>query len=103
MDRLSGLITRYQESGDDRQAACREVEIYGRDSEISFPELFVSCPFADETFEAVPYRLEYLAVGNSYEYSRKLVFIVPRHRSIGEFISSCRKVFFYENLCTVTI
>ena len=83
---VPGLITRYQDSGDNRHVACREIEIYRKDSNVSFPELFVSCPFAEETeIEGITYRLEYLVVGSSYEYSKKLVFIVPRHTFIGKF------------------
>ncbi|XP_043274478.1 uncharacterized protein [Venturia canescens] len=91
------LIARYQDASNYRHADCFEIDIHPKNEETLFPEIFFSCPFAEETFEATPYRLQYLVVGKDFEYSRKLVFVVPRHMEIDESINDVRtfKPFFY--------
>ncbi|XP_043463754.1 uncharacterized protein LOC122499448 isoform X2 [Leptopilina heterotoma] len=78
------LVTRYQSVSQEKLSACRHVEFYGNTTQQWPKDFFVSCPFSDETYETTPYRLEYLIESHNYEYSRKLVFIVPRHRFIDD-------------------
>ncbi|XP_001604511.1 uncharacterized protein LOC100120917 isoform X1 [Nasonia vitripennis] len=73
------LTMRYQTLGDEKTSACRNVRFYGNASNLPLQDFFVSCPFYNSSFENSPYRLEYLVSGPNYEYSRKLVFIVPNH------------------------
>lgn len=79
-----GLITRYQNIVDEDANACRHVALYGNSSHPAPRHLYVSCPFADAAYEGSPYRLEYLAIGKNYAYSRKYLFYVPQHERIGE-------------------
>lgn len=79
-------MTRYQSVGQENMSACRHVEFYGNTTQKWPKDFYVSCPFSDEKYETTPYRLEYLVESDDYEYSRKLVFIVPRHRYIGKII-----------------
>ncbi|XP_023247431.1 uncharacterized protein LOC106635760 isoform X2 [Copidosoma floridanum] len=75
------LVTRYQSLGGE-ESACRHVE-FSRKLHTEAPNFFyVSCPFSNRSFENSQYRLEYLISSKNYEYSRKLVFIVPNHRYI---------------------
>ncbi|XP_033229384.1 uncharacterized protein LOC117180896 isoform X2 [Belonocnema kinseyi] len=78
------LVTRYQSVGQEKTSACRHVEFYGNTTQKWPKDFYISCPFSDEKYETTPYRLEYLVEFDNYEYSRKLVFIVPRHRYIDE-------------------
>lgn len=84
---IAGLTTRYQTLGDEETSACRNVRFYSNVSNLPLQDFFVSCPFSNSSFENSPYRLEYLVSGPNYEYSRKLVFIVPNHIFIGECFS----------------
>ncbi|XP_011136078.2 uncharacterized protein LOC105181149 [Harpegnathos saltator] len=76
------LFTRYQYivEPDEGVNACRHVELYGNSSHPSPRHLFVSCPFAGDTYEGLPYRLEYAVMGDDFAYVRKYVFYVPQHR-----------------------
>lgn len=80
----SGLITRYQNIIDDDENACRHIELHGNASHPAPRDLYVSCPFYGAAYEGSPYRLEYLAIGKKYAYSRRYVFHVPQHKFIGE-------------------
>ncbi|OAD57020.1 hypothetical protein WN48_02819 [Eufriesea mexicana] len=82
-----GLVTRYQSLLDENEAACRYIELYGNATVPTPKELYVSCPFADESYESVPYRLDYLVTGEKYKYSKRYVFNVPVHKFIGEGVS----------------
>lgn len=79
-----GLVTRYQSLLDENEAACRYIELYGNETVPAPKELYVSCPFSDESYESVPYRLDYLVTGEKYKYSKRYVFNVPVHKVIGE-------------------
>ncbi|XP_077274020.1 uncharacterized protein LOC143903878 [Temnothorax americanus] len=78
------LITRYQNIDDDDENACRHIELYGNASHPAPKDLYVSCPFSGAAYERSPYRLEYLAIGKHYAYSRKYVFHVPQHEFIDD-------------------
>ncbi|XP_011500596.1 PREDICTED: uncharacterized protein LOC105364382 isoform X2 [Ceratosolen solmsi marchali] len=78
------LITRYQNLGDEETSSCHRVKFYGNVTTYPLKEFHLSCPFSNNSFENNPYRLEYLISGDNYEYSRKLVFIVPNHRFIDQ-------------------
>lgn len=82
----SGLIMRYQNIIDDDENVCRHIELYGNASHPAPKDLYVSCPFHDTGYEGSAYRLEYLAIGKKYAYSRRYVFHVPQHEFIGEFL-----------------
>lgn len=81
------MTTRYQELGA-QKSYCRHIQLRGLKEINKLPNLFISCPFSNSSFEGIPYRLEYLIAGDNYEYSKKLVFQVPDHLSIGEFINN---------------
>lgn len=78
------LITRYQNIDDNDENACRHVELYGNASYPAPKDLYVSCPFSGAGYEGSSYRLEYLAIGKNYAYSREYVFHVPRHELIED-------------------
>lgn len=82
-----GLVTRYQSLLNENESICRYVEVHGNETDPAPKELYVSCPFSDESYESVPYRLEYLVTGEKYKYSKRYVFNVPVHRFIGEDVS----------------
>ncbi|KAF7996197.1 hypothetical protein HCN44_001829 [Aphidius gifuensis] len=83
------LLTRYQSLGDTASSHCRDSIFHGFDKyNRDKKNLFISCPFANSSFEDTDYKLEYLVTFNHYKYSRKLVFNVPNHSSIDEHISS---------------
>ncbi|XP_076292829.1 uncharacterized protein LOC143215020 isoform X2 [Lasioglossum baleicum] len=79
-----GLITRYQSLSNPNQSACRHVEFYGNETHPAPEELYVSCPFANDSYESSPYRLHVLLTGETYNYSKQYIFNVPRHRFIEE-------------------
>ncbi|XP_012278230.1 uncharacterized protein LOC105698504 isoform X2 [Orussus abietinus] len=81
------LITRYQDINAEGTSVCRHIHLYGNVTHQRPSELFVSCPFSDDSFEGASYRLEYLVVGKCYEFSRKLVFNVPIHRFVNEMVT----------------
>ncbi|XP_014482953.1 PREDICTED: uncharacterized protein LOC106748683 [Dinoponera quadriceps] len=80
------LSTRYQYIVDENESvsACRHVELYGNSSHPAPKHLFVSCPFTNDRYEGLPYRLEYAVVGDDFAYSRKYMFYVPQHRRIAD-------------------
>ncbi|XP_057325549.1 uncharacterized protein LOC130667741 isoform X1 [Microplitis mediator] len=90
------MTTRYQELGA-RKSYCRHIQLRGLKEINKLPNLFISCPFSNSSFEGIPYRLEYLIAGDNYEYSKKLVFQVPDHLSIDENIENVQNYvpFFY--------
>ncbi|XP_076653491.1 uncharacterized protein LOC143359449 isoform X2 [Halictus rubicundus] len=79
-----GLITRYQNLNHSNESACRHVKFYGNETHPSPKELYVSCPFHDETYELTSYKLDILLTGETYNYSKMYIFNVPRHRFIEE-------------------
>lgn len=81
----TGLTTRYQYISNESEgvSACRDVQLHGNSSHPAPKDLFVSCPFSGDSYEGLPYRLEYDVVGDDFAFSRKYVFYVPLHRSIG--------------------
>ncbi|XP_063983458.1 uncharacterized protein LOC135165771 [Diachasmimorpha longicaudata] len=85
------LVTRYQDRGDSASSYCRHIHYHGSNNFDLKRSLFVSCPFAPTTFEERSYSLEYLIVGNNYQYSRKFLFNVPSHHHIGEYVDNIRK------------
>ncbi|CAG5094910.1 Protein of unknown function [Cotesia congregata] len=90
------MTTRYQELGA-QKSYCRHIQLGDLKEANELPNLFISCPFSNSSFEGVPYRLEYLITGNNYEYSKKFVFQVPDHLSIDESIENVQNYvpFFY--------
>ncbi|XP_003394123.2 uncharacterized protein LOC126916829 isoform X1 [Bombus affinis] len=82
-----GLVTRYQSLLDENESACRYIELYGNETNPVPQELYISCPFSDVSYESVPYRLDYLVIGEKYKYRKRYIFNVPVHRFIGEGVS----------------
>ncbi|XP_047362061.1 uncharacterized protein LOC124953971 isoform X1 [Vespa velutina] len=78
------LTTRYQSLMDENISVCTHIALHGNTTD-SVPNRFIlSCPFTNQSFEGSPYRLEYSVSGKRFEYSKKLVFIIPHHESIDE-------------------
>lgn len=84
--RKIGLVTRYHNLLNKNQSACRRVRLYGNETHPAPQQLFVSCPFSNELYESVPYQLDYLVTGDTYNYSKQYIFNVPEHELFGEFI-----------------
>ncbi|CAK9812967.1 hypothetical protein ANTQUA_LOCUS7476 [Anthophora quadrimaculata] len=82
-----GLVTRYQNLLNESESACRYVKLYGNETHPPPKELYVSCPFSNESYESIPYRLDYLVTGERYNYSKRYIFNVPVHRFIGDGVS----------------
>ncbi|XP_058807442.1 uncharacterized protein LOC131673451 [Phymastichus coffea] len=82
------LTTRYQSLGDEETSVCRHVHFYRNQTNYRFKDFFVACPFYNNSYENNTYRLEYLISGDNYEYSRKLVFVVPDHKSIADSVKN---------------
>ncbi|XP_066584361.1 uncharacterized protein [Prorops nasuta] len=102
---FNSLITRYQSLADETLSACRYINLYRNETHPAPTELYVSCPFADQSFENVPYHLEYLVTGDDYEYSKKLVFTVPNHNHIDEYETNIKKFapFIYADVSDTSI
>ncbi|XP_033321808.1 uncharacterized protein LOC117217969 isoform X2 [Megalopta genalis] len=79
-----GLITRYQNLLNPNQSACRQIKFYGNKTHPAPKELYVSCPFSDESYESSSYRLDVQLIGETYNYSKKYIFNVPQQRLIDE-------------------
>lgn len=79
------LVTRYQNLNNKSQSACRHIELRGNRTHPPPKDLFVSCPFANSSFESASYRLQYLVTSQNYQYSRQYIFKVPLHYYIGEY------------------
>ncbi|XP_017789355.1 PREDICTED: uncharacterized protein LOC108571752 isoform X2 [Habropoda laboriosa] len=77
-----GLVTRYQNLLNESESACRYVKLYGNETHPPPDEFYVSCPFSNESYESIPYRLDYLVTGERYNYSKRYIFNVPIHRFI---------------------
>ncbi|KAL7303825.1 hypothetical protein TKK_0003949 [Trichogramma kaykai] len=78
---FAGLTTRFQGLGDESAtSACRHAKFHHNVTQFPLTDFHVSCPFSNYSFEMVSYRLEYAIYNDTYEYSRKLLFLVPDHR-----------------------
>ncbi|KAK0179883.1 hypothetical protein PV327_005594 [Microctonus hyperodae] len=104
------LITRYQDVDpkNSENSHCRHIKLFDFEYSTVTPEIFISCPFSNFSFEGVAYRLEYLIGGKNYEYSRKFIFKVPYHLSIDEDILNIKNYipFFYidvSNMNTLSV
>lgn len=80
----TGLITRYQNLLNSNQSHCRRVGLYGNATNPAPKQLYVSCPFSNDSYESFPYRLDILITGGTYSYSKQYIFNVPRQELIGK-------------------
>ncbi|KAK2581249.1 hypothetical protein KPH14_008039 [Odynerus spinipes] len=78
------LTTRYQSLMDEHISMCSHIALHRNTTDLVPNKFFISCPFTNQSFENSPYRLEYSVSGKRFEYSKKLVFIIPHHESIDE-------------------
>lgn len=69
---------------DENISVCTQIDLNGNTTDAVPKRFFLSCPFTNQSFEGSPYRLEYSVSGKSFEYSKKLVFMIPHHESIGK-------------------
>ncbi|XP_053987508.1 uncharacterized protein LOC128880941 [Hylaeus volcanicus] len=81
------LTTIYRSLLDENELACRRIDLYGNQTDPAPKELYVSCPFSNDSYESLPYRLDYLVTGKTYNYSKQYIFNVPVHKFIEEGIS----------------
>ncbi|XP_043791661.1 uncharacterized protein LOC122714412 isoform X1 [Apis laboriosa] len=79
-----GLITRYQSLLNENESACRYIQLYGNETLPAPKDLYISCPFSNESYESIPYQLDYLVTGERYKYSKRYIFNVPAHKFIEE-------------------
>ncbi|XP_076228523.1 uncharacterized protein LOC116432018 [Nomia melanderi] len=79
-----GLIARYQNLLNSNQSHCRRIKFYGNATNPAPEQLYVSCPFSNDSYESFPYRLDLLVTGDTYSYSKQYIFNVPRQESIEE-------------------
>lgn len=79
-----GLVVRYRNLLDESWSVCSRLQLYGNETHSAPRDLFISCPFSNELYESIPYELDYLVNGETYNYTKRYVFNVPRHESIGE-------------------
>ncbi|XP_076675303.1 uncharacterized protein LOC143372700 [Andrena cerasifolii] len=78
------LVTRYHNLLNTSQSACVRLQVRGNDTHLAPQQLFVSCPFSNELYESLPYQLDYLVTGDTYNYSKQYIFNVPEHELFGE-------------------
>ncbi|KZC11530.1 PREDICTED: uncharacterized protein LOC107189611 [Dufourea novaeangliae] len=82
-----GLITRYQNLLNPNESACRHIVLYGNETHPAPKDLYVSCPFSNNSFESFPYQLDILVISETYNYSKRYIFNVPRQKFTGEGVS----------------
>ncbi|XP_032666687.1 uncharacterized protein LOC116842091 isoform X2 [Odontomachus brunneus] len=86
------LFTRYQyivpkhnaQYPNEGVSACRVVRVPDNSRHPAPKHLYVSCPFSEDIYEGLPYRLEYAVVGKNFAYNKKYVFYVPQHTHIAD-------------------
>ncbi|XP_015175206.1 PREDICTED: uncharacterized protein LOC107065755 isoform X2 [Polistes dominula] len=79
------LTIRYQSLLDENNYKCMHVSSYGNKTDLESNNKFsLSCSFLSQSYEGSPYRLQYFVARETWQYSKKLVFIIPHHESIDE-------------------
>ncbi|XP_043254469.1 uncharacterized protein LOC122398548 [Colletes gigas] len=81
------LNIRYRSLLNESQLACRSIKLFGNETHPAPKELYVSCPFSNDSYESTPYQFDYLVIGKTYNYSKQYIFNVPAHKFIEEGIS----------------
>lgn len=75
----------------ENESACRYIQLYGNETLPAPKDLYISCPFSNESYESIPYQLDYLVTGERYKYSKRYIFNVPAHKFIGKYL---KQIFF---------
>ncbi|XP_017887333.1 uncharacterized protein LOC108629272 isoform X2 [Ceratina calcarata] len=81
------LVTYYQWMDNKNELYCRKIRFYGNETYPAPKELYISCPFANDTYENKNYRLKYIVTGERYKYRKQYMFRVPDHMFFGGDIS----------------
>lgn len=86
----------------ENESACRYIQLYGNKTVPAPKDLYISCPFSNESYESIPYQLDYLVTGERYKYSKRYIFNVPAHKFIGKYLKQTffikwKSVLYFDN------